>query len=103
MFNMVAECAGKRNLKPGDLTKAMIAATARPTAARTIAGRLSGPDRFRTLHLQLSGRSISSFRNRTSRNSPRVVVAGWPAIPERRWFRWPRFCWPARRHRRPRV
>ena len=25
MFNMVAECAGKRNLKPGDLTKAMIA------------------------------------------------------------------------------
>ena len=25
MFNMVAECAGKKNLKPGDLTKAMIA------------------------------------------------------------------------------
>jgi hypothetical protein len=25
MFRMVAECAGKRNLKAGDLTKAMIA------------------------------------------------------------------------------
>jgi hypothetical protein len=25
MFHMVAECAGKRNLKAGDLTKAMIA------------------------------------------------------------------------------
>ncbi len=25
MFAMVAECAGKRNLKPGDLTKALIA------------------------------------------------------------------------------
>ena len=25
MFNLVAECAGKKNLKPGDLTKAMIA------------------------------------------------------------------------------
>lgn len=25
MFNMVAECAGKKNLKPGDLTKALIA------------------------------------------------------------------------------
>jgi hypothetical protein len=25
MFNMVTECAGKKNLKPGDLTKAMIA------------------------------------------------------------------------------
>ena len=25
MFNMVVECAGKRNLKAGDLTKAMIA------------------------------------------------------------------------------
>lgn len=25
MYQMVAECAGKKNLKPGDLTKAMIA------------------------------------------------------------------------------
>jgi hypothetical protein len=25
MFNLVTECAGKKNLKPGDLTKAMIA------------------------------------------------------------------------------
>lgn len=25
MYNLVAECAGKKNLKPGDLTKAMIA------------------------------------------------------------------------------
>jgi hypothetical protein len=25
MFNMVTECAGKKNLKPGDLSKAMIA------------------------------------------------------------------------------
>jgi hypothetical protein len=25
MYALVAECAGKRNLKPGDLTKAMIA------------------------------------------------------------------------------
>ena len=25
MFNMVAECAGKKNLKPGDLAKALIA------------------------------------------------------------------------------
>ncbi len=25
MFNLVAECAGKKNLKAGDLTKAMIA------------------------------------------------------------------------------
>ena len=25
MYQLVAECAGKKNLKPGDLTKAMIA------------------------------------------------------------------------------
>lgn len=25
MFNLIAECAGKKNLKAGDLTKAMIA------------------------------------------------------------------------------
>ncbi len=25
MYQMVAECAGKKNLKPGDLTKAMLA------------------------------------------------------------------------------
>ena len=25
MFQLVAECAGKKNLKPGDITKAMIA------------------------------------------------------------------------------
>ena len=25
MFQLVSECAGKKNLKPGDLTKAMIA------------------------------------------------------------------------------
>lgn len=43
VVRMVAEGAGKRNLTAGDLTKAMIARyMAKPTAARTIAGRQSG-------------------------------------------------------------
>ncbi len=34
MYAMVAECAGKRNLKPGDLIKAMVAKYGEATCSR---------------------------------------------------------------------
>jgi len=35
MYRLVAHCAGKRNLKPGDLAKELIANTAQPAAKMT--------------------------------------------------------------------